>query len=383
MAKKEQRTRAANGMGTVRQRADGRWEARYTVPGGGQKSIYAKSEAEVTKKLRAVLHDIDSGGWLEPSRMTVAEWLEIWLRDYQGHTTGRTVETYTGVVNRHMVPTFGKIKMDKLSPIHVRRMVANMQKKGLSPATIRHASGILGAAMKCAIEAGIIKNNPVDGIKLPRRIKTKFEVVDREHIPAFMAAAQDTAFPNELMLMLFTGLRVGEVRGIMWDDIDFEHHTLHVQRQLHPATHNVRFGPPKDGEDRIIELAPEAVDILRQQRKRQAEQRLAAGDKWHDDEMFRGLVFLQRTGKPHSELSIYKAVRQAGRAIGIPELTPHDLRHSYAVAALRSGADVKTVQHNLGHRNASITLDTYAAYTTDAGKEGARKLSEYIQNSQK
>ena len=91
MAKK--RTRAANGMGTVRQRKDGTWEGRYTAPDGRQRSVYAKTEAEVTRKLRAILHEIDSGAWLEPSRMTVGEWLDIWLQDYQGHTTGRTVET--------------------------------------------------------------------------------------------------------------------------------------------------------------------------------------------------------------------------------------------------------------------------------------------------
>jgi integrase len=183
--------------------------------------------------------------------------------------------------------------------------------------------------------------------------------------------------------MLYTGLRAGEVRGLRWEDFDADAATLHVQRQLHAVTHHQRFAPPKDGEDRVIQLAPEAVDVLKRQRVRQAEQRMAAGADWREDDISAGLIFRQRKGQPHSEVSIYKAVRAAGAAIGVPGLRPHDLRHSYAVAALRSGVDVKTVQHNLGHRNASITLDTYAAYTTDAGKEGARKLSEYLQNAQK
>lgn len=381
MAKK--RTRAANGMGTVRQRKDGTWEGRYTAPDGRQRSVYAKTEAEVTKKLRAILHEIDSGAWLEPSRMTVDEWLDIWLQDYQGHTTGRTVETYRGVIQRHIKPSFGAVKMAKVSPIHVRRMVLTMQEKKLSASTIRHACGIVGAAMRCAIEAGLIKSNPVDGIKLPRRVASKFDVVDRELIPAFIKAAHDTPFPNELIIMLLTGMRVGEVRGLRWEDFDAVNGTLHIQRQLHAVTHKERFAPPKDGEDRVIQLAPEAVDVLKQQRKRQAEQRIAAGADWFEDDITAGLVFRQKKGKAHSEVSIYKAVRAAGEAIGMAELHPHDLRHSYAVAALRSGADVKTVQHNLGHKNASITLDTYAAYTTDAGKEGAKKLSEYLQSAQK
>jgi len=377
------RTRAANGMGTVRQRKDGLWEGRYTTPDGRQRSVYARTEAEVTKKLRATLHDVDTGAWKEPSRMTVGEWLEIWLRDYQGHTTGRTLETYRSVVRRHMLPVFGEVKMSKMGQIHARRMVSTMQANGKSATTIRHASGILSAAMRCAIEAGLIRDNPADGLKLPRRKKTQFEIIDREQIPAFIAAAQNTMYTNELTLMLYTGLRVGEVRGLRWDDFDVDAGTLNVQRQLHAVTHNIRFGPPKDGEERVIQLAPEAVEVLKHQRKRQAEQRLAAGLDWREDDISRGLIFRQRSGKAHTEVSIYWAVRTAGEEIGVPGLRPHDLRHSYAVAALRSGADVKTVQHNLGHKNASITLDTYAAYTTDAGKEGAKKLSEYLQNAQK
>lgn len=380
MAKKG---RANNGMGSIRQRADGRWEARYTAPDGRQKSVYGKSEAEVTKKLRGVLHEIDSGAWREPSKMSMSEWLEIWLSDYQSHTTGRTVETYRCIVRKHFIPTFGNVKVGKISQIHVRRMVSDLTKQGKAASTIRHSTAILGGAMKCAVEAGLITSNPVEGIKLPRKAKSTFTVVDRDAIPAFIEAAEKTAFPNELLFMLYTGVRVGEVRGLKWEDIDMEAGTAYIQRQLHPKTHGGQFTPPKDGEIREIHLPTEAVDVLKRQRKRQLEQRMAAGAYWIEDERTRNLVFRQRMGQPHTELSIFQAVKTAGAEIGLPELHPHDLRHSYAVAALRSGVDVKTVQHNLGHKSASITLDTYAAYTSDAGKEGAKRLSEYLKNAGK
>jgi len=380
---KKKNTRASNGMGSIRQRADGRWEARYSTPEGRQKSVYGKSEKEVTAKLRGALHDLDRGAWREPSKMTVGEWLDIWINDYQGHTTGRTVETYKCIVNAHFKPTFGSVKLVKLSQMHVRRMIADLQKKGRASSTIRHSCAILGGAMKCAMEAGLIKANPVEGIKLPRRVKAKFTIIDREQIPAFVEAVENCPFPNELLFMLYTGARVGEVRGLRWDDIDMDAGTAHIQRQLHPVTHGERITPPKDGEDREMHLPAEAVDVLKRQRKQQLEQRIAAGDKWIDDDLTRDLVFRQKKGKAHSELSIFKACKAVGEAIGMPELHPHDLRHSYAVAALRSGVDVKTVQHNLGHRSASITLDTYAAYTSDAGKEGAKKLSDYLQKAGK
>lgn len=383
MAKKSTRTRANNGMGSIRQRSDGRWEGRYTAPNGKQKSVYGRTEKEVTAKLRGVLHEIDSGSWMEPSRMTVSEWLDIWIADYCSHTTETTLNKYKSVVKTHFKPALGAVKMAKLSPIHVQRMVTKLTNDGKSAATIRNYGVILGGALQAAVDVGVLKVNPASKVKLPRTSKTKLNIVDREDIPAFMAAAKSTLYPNELCFMILTGLRLGELRGLQWDDVDMDAATIQIQRQLHGLASHSHFTPPKYGEVREIHLPDKAVDILKIAKKRQAEQRIAAGPKWKEDDISKKLVFRLNNGNPHSETSLYDAARAVGDIIGKPGLHPHDLRHSYAVAALRSGVDVKTVQHNLGHKSASMTLDVYAAYTNDAGKEGAKKLSEYLQNISK
>ena len=377
MAKKKN-TRANNGMGSVRQRPDGRWEARYTTPDGRQKSVYAKTEAEVTKKLRGALHDLDSGSWMEPSKMTVGDWMNVWLSDYQGHTTGRTLETYTHVVNKRFIPLFGKVKLSSFSQIHVRRMIAEMTKEGKSPSTIKHARGILSMSMKCAMEAGLIKVNPVQGVKGPRMVKATFTVIDRDKFQTFIDAVQNTPCADALVFMLLTGVRAGEMRGLRWSDFDQDYHVMNVERQLHAQSRNRRkFGPPKDGEVRDIHLPDEAIELLKKHRKAQLEERLIAGDKWLEDEITTDLVFRLPDGWNLDEGVIHKAVVSIRGVMSMPNLRPHDLRHSYAVAALRSGVDVKTVQHNLGHKHASITLDTYAAYTNDAGKAGAKRFDDY------
>jgi integrase len=366
-------------MGSIRQRKDGRWEGRYTAPDGKQKSVYASTPEECGKQLRAKQHEIDTGAWREPSSMTVSEWLDIWLADYQTHNADRTVMKYKSITDKHFKPVLGNIKIMKLLPLHIRRLITSM--KGLKPITIKNYVRILGASMNCAIEAGLIKSNPVDHAKLPRIQPTKFTVVDRADIPAFITAANNTDYANELLLMLYTGLRVGELRGLQWVDVDLDNGTIHVQRQLHPVNHDMqRFSAPKYGEDRIIHIPEDAITILKNQRKKQAEQRLAAGG-WEDDAVTRNLVFRIPSGHAHNDRTIYKAVKAVGKAIGKPELHPHDLRHSYAVAALRSGIDVKTVQHNLGHKTAQMTLDVYAAYTEDAGKAAAATFSNYLRNA--
>lgn len=374
------RTRANNGMGSIRQRADKRWEGRYTAPDGRQKSVYGRTEKEVTAKLRGVLHEIDSGAWREPSKMTVGQWLDIWLADYQGDNSERTIIKYKSIVNHNFKPTLGEIKLIKLSPIHIRRLISSMQAHGLSQVTISNYCRILRTALRCAIESRLIKENPAGMISVSRGKVKKFHVIEKSQFPAFIAAAKQTKYENELIFMLYTGLRIGEARGLRWADVDMDAGKMDVQRQLHAKSISVqRVTAPKYDEERTIHLPPEAVDILRAQRRKQAEQRLAMGVDWREDDLSRDLVFRQPNGEAHGEKTILTAVRQVGKAIGIPDLHPHDLRHSYAIAALRSGADVKTVQHNMGHKNASMTLDVYMAYTEDAGKEGAAKLSEYLQ----
>lgn len=377
---KKKNTRASNGMGSIRQRPDGRWEARYTTPDGKQRSIYAKSEKLVTEKLRGELHDLDTGHWREPSKMTVAEWMEIWLRDYQTHTTPRTVKIYSDHVRLHINPVIGGIKMPKVSPIHVRRVISAMSEKGLSPTYIHHCHGVLSVSFNAAIESGVIKTNPARGIKTPRRVKKKFTIVDRELIPDFIDAAMEDINGRAMVFLFMTGLRAAEERGLKWEDIDLETGSMNVERQL-VVRSTTEFALPKDGSVRTIELTPEAIDLLKKHKKAQAELRLKAGEKWLDTDITSDLVFRSARGWFIAESVLHKAIRAVGVKIGLPDLHPHDLRHSYAVAALRSGVDVKTVQHNLGHKNAAMTLDTYAAYTTDAGKAGAIKFSDYWQKA--
>ena len=371
--------RAANNMGTVRQRSDGRWEGRYTAPDGKQHSIYAKGQKECIAALKAAQNGIDSGHWMEPSKMNVREWFEIFLRDYQAHTTQRTVKVYSDISRLHIVPVIGDVKLSRLSSMHVRRVINTMIDKGLSANYIHHTHGVLSVALNAAIEAGIIKQNPAAKIKTPNRSKTKFHIIDRNLFPAFVEAAQKDANGNALIFALLTGLRAGELRGLQWSAIDFKNETMNVHQQI--TCHKpYGFSAPKDNSSRVIELTPQAISLLKKQKKDLAALRLKAGDKWEQNPLVDDLVFRSAKGHFIAESVMHKAAHSVGAQIGIPDLRPHDFRHSYAVASIRSGIDIKTVQHNMGHKNAAMTLDVYADYTIDAGKVGAQKLSAYFDN---
>lgn len=372
-------TRAPNGMGSIRKRKDGTYEGRYTGADGQQHSVYAKTPKACGEALRAATHSVDAGTWLEPSTLTVAQWLDIWLSDYCADTAERTIAKNRGMFTRHFNPVLGGVKLLDLSDIHIQRILTSLKRKNLAESTIKNYMAVFCAALNQARRSKLIRNNPAAEIHLAGTPKKDFHIIDRQQLPAFFKAAKATRCPNELQFMILTGLRLGEVGGLRWIDVDLDAGTVNVRQQLRPKNKKMRrFTLPKYKKTRLLHVPPQVVDILKAQRKRQAEQRLAAGKAWIEDDLSAGLVFRQKRGQVHGGLTISRAVTAAGVAIGIPELHPHDLRHSYAVAALRAGADVKTVQYNLGHKTAQMTLDVYAAYTTDAGKTSADKLSAYI-----
>ena len=373
--------RASNGMGSVRKRKNGSWEGRYTGADGRQHSVYGKTEKEAATKLRQKLHEVDTGSWLEPTTLTVGDWLEIWLTDYCADTNERTINKNRCVFKKHFDPIVGKVKLTTLQEIHVQRLVTSLSRKGLANSTVKNYMGVFTAALNQAKRSRLIQQNPADHMSLSGTAKKEFHVVDRQQLPAFFEAAMNTRYPFELTFGILTGLRVGEIRGLRWADVDFDAGTIYVRQQLKPKYRNMdRVTLPKYDKKRLFHVPAEAMNILKKQRRRQAEQRIACGDKWCDDAIAHDLVFRQPNGKAHSERTIAYAVKAVGVAIGIPDLHPHDLRHSYAVAILRAGADVKTVQHNLGHATVEMTLNVYAAYTQDAGQQCAEKLSQYVRD---
>lgn len=370
-----------NGMGTIRQRPDGRYEARYTGVDGRQHSIYGSTPSEVSKALRAATASVDSGDWLQPSRITVSEWLDVWLRDYCAHIRPGTRRIYEARC-AHIRRSIGNIRLSVLSPAHVRRVLADAQREGLASSTTAGIRNLLSVALTRAVEARLIRENPAASVKPPKVVPVReMHIIDRPQIPAFFAAAQNTPYGSAIIFLLLTGLRVGELLGLTWSCVDFAASQITVSRQLVRTGGAHALAPTKTGETRKLLLLPDAVALLRAQRVRQTEQRVAAGHMWtsgapHDD-----LVFRQANGRCIDSKTIALHTRHVGQLIGIPGLHPHDLRHSYAVAALRAGMDVKTVQHNLGHASAAMTLDVYAKYTEDAGAAAARLLSAYFSGS--
>ena len=386
MARKN--TKNAKGGGTIRQRPDGRWEARFTVgrdPGTGkqiQRSVYGSTQKEVRQKLAQITAAIDNGTYIAPRKMTVGQWLDIWTAEYLNHVRPRTVEAYQCQIKNHIRPALGAIRLEELNAHTVQSFYNGLgkpqgDKPGLSAKSIKNVHGILHKAIQQAVTVGYLKFNPADACTLPRVERKELKPLDEDATARFIEAVKGHRYETVFLVTLFTGMREGEVLGLTWDCVDFDRGTVTINKQLQKTTGGGSvyiLSPTKNGRGRVIAPAPFVMGLLREQQRRQAEWKLKAGPAWEDS----GLVFTNEAGGHLSHHTVYHNFKMVVASIGMPEVRFHDLRHSFAVASIRSGDDIKTVQGNLGHATAAFTLDVYGHVTEQMKQASAQRMEGYI-----
>lgn len=379
----------AQGAGTIRKRSDGRWEARYTVgfdPATGkqkQKSIYGKTQKEVRERLAEITVQLDQKIYEEPVKMRLDEWLDIWLAEYLGNTKPHTKKSYGATIENHIKPALGKKQLQDLNPVLIQQFVNHLvnQKdagKRLNPKTVKNIHGVLHSALHQAVRIGYLKMNPASLTILPKRSKTELTPLQDGQVTQFLQAIKGHPFERVHLVDLFTGIRQSEILGLKWGDVDFQRGQITIRRQLQFLGHKYggyRFTTPKNNKTRQIIPATFAMDVLRRQRIRQMEQRLAAGPAWNNAD---DLVFTDELGHHLKHDLIYRHLKRIFESMGIPKLRFHDLRHSYAVMSIQAGDDIKTVQENLGHYSAAFTLDVYGHVTEQMRRDSSARMDRYI-----
>ncbi|MDY6041958.1 MAG: tyrosine-type recombinase/integrase [Candidatus Faecousia sp.] len=387
--------KAAAGTGTIRKKSITRngkkyeyWEARYTAgydPGTGkqiQRSITGKTQKEVAKKLKEATAALDAGTYTAPSKITVGEWLDVWAKEYLGSVKPLTVSAYKATIKTHLKPGLGAIKLEALNAHTIQGLYNSLSdpekgEEALSPKTIKNVHGVLHKALQQAVSNGYIRFNPTDACILPRIVKKEIKPLDESQISTFLKAIRGHKFEDLFTVTLFTGMREGEALGLTWDCVDLAKGTIVVNKQLQlvrGTKGEYCLAPTKNSKGRTITLAPFVVTVLRRVKNRQLENRLRYGELWNDT----GFVFTNELGQHLIHVTVYKNSKKVMDEIGRSEIRFHDLRHSYAVASIKSGDDIKTVQENLGHATASFTLDVYGHVTEQMKQASAARMEQFI-----
>ncbi len=423
MSRTKSINRRANGDGTIRKITATRngkqytyWQARYTEGydlGTGkqiQRSITGKTQKEVSQKLKQATLDIEDGCYTAPCKLTVAQWLDIWLSDYMGDKKYLTIKNYKAQVETHIKPKLGAVKLSQLAPHIIQRFYNELLESGqlvpmrnrtgkivkkagktvylaapMSAKSVRNVHGILTKALSVAVAVGYLRTNPADKVTLPRVEKKELAPLTDEQVKRFLKAA--SADPCEIILkvILFTGMRESEAIGLTWDCVDTAAGTIKICKQLQKRPlkdGGTVFASLKNDRTRIIKPAPFVMELLDRQYREQTLQRLKMGDVWQgwrdEKERKTALVFTTAEGNDISPTSLRYHFKKLMTDIGLPACRVHDLRHTFAVLSLQNGDDIKTVQENLGHATAAFTLDVYGHVSERMKDESAKRMQAYI-----
>ncbi len=344
-----------------------------------------KKEAE--EKLREILRQIDTGAFVDPSKMTVAEYLDYWLEAYGPNLAPRTLDGYSRIISLHLKPALGKVLLQKLQPAHLQAYYAkaliegrkdNKKAKGLSPTTVLQHHRLMREALKHAMQWQMVYRNVADAVQPPRRTKHEIQPPTGEQVQTVLEALRGTSLYMPAYIAAMTGLRMGEILGLGWDSIDLEARTVQIKRTLvRRADGELVFAPPKTPKSRRqLNLAPPLVRALKDHRKTLLEWRLAAGEAWQSLD----LVCCLEDGSPINPGRLSNGFsRSAKKALGFA-VRFHDLRHGAATLLLQAGVHPKVVADILGHSQISITLDTYSHVIPGLGRDAMQKLADALEN---
>ncbi len=389
MAARGKARRNANGQGGVYRRADGRWEAKVFVdtPDGRRKriSVYGDSERAALHELGKVRDQQRRGIPIATTTLTVAEYMTYWLEHVAEPNIRRTTyATYEGDVRLHIVPGIGKRKLKTLQAAHIRtwltqlRTVCQCCAQGkdtarktprccamdqptccndtLSSSSIRHILRVLRAALQDAVEEELLNRNVARLVQLRVTDDCKVRSFTRTEALRFLQTAEKHRLYALWAVALAMGLRRGEALGLAWADVDLEEGRLTIRRALHRVDGHLELDQVKtDASVAVLPIPAPLVTILRGHRKRQFEERFAAGSQWRDT----GLVFTTAVGGFIEPRNVNRMFHRLCEIANVPQLRVHDLRHSCATLLFTMGVQTATVQRILRHSSITVTTGTY------------------------
>jgi integrase len=248
-----------------------------------------------------------------------------------------------------------------------------------SPKTVRHVHTLLHKALNDAVRWGHLARNPASLAEAPRPRTPEMHVWTAEQLRTFLHEVERERLYAAWLLLITTGMRRGEVLGLTWENVDLRAGRLSVVHSLTVVDyHRVAMLEPKTAKGRrSVALDPATIDALRAHRKQQLEERMVAGPTTQDS----GLVFTRPSGAPIHPEYVSRRFTQLSRRAGLPRIRLHDLRHSYATAALTTGISAKVVSERLGHSSVSITLDIYSHVLPSIDEEAANTVASFILGS--
>lgn len=369
------RGKASNGEGSVYQKADGRWEARLSVGTMNGKARYkwvtGKTKREAEAKKRAVQANLERGIMPGNDRQSVKAFLADWLADKKETVRPATYRSYADTVRLHIEPQIGHKILTKLTPQDVRKMLSDLATGGMKPPSVRYTRTVLRAAVNQAKRWELVSRNVAELVTPPKVARHEARPLTVVQAKTLLKAVKNDRHEGIFTVALMTGLRQGEILGLMWDDLDLPGATLTLKAQLQRVDGVPQRVPLKTEQGRrTISLPAPVVTALNRERTRQKQSRLLAGSRWRDT----GFVFTTSVGTPHHASNVIGAFHDALERTELPRTNFHSMRHSAASFLLAMGASSREIMEALGHTQIGTTMNIYAHLMPEAKRETAVRM---------
>jgi integrase len=343
-----------------------------------------KTRKEAERAFGELRDEVRRGAYVEPSKLSLNRFLEEeWLPSIVATVRPTTLRNYRDLYEAYVKPTFGRTLLVNVTPARLNgyyaELLANGRRAsegGLSPKTVRNVHSMLHKALTDAVRWGHLSRNPASLAAPPKPARPEMKVWSPKQLRTFVEFTGDDRLAAAWLLLVTTGMRRGEVLGLTWEQLDFANARLAVVQSMSVVNyHDVRLIQPKTSKGRrSIALDPTTLAALQAHRVRQLEERLRWGEAWHDHD----LVFTRENGSLIHPQRMTSWFEQLARDAGLPKIRLHDLRHSYATAALAAGIPAKVVSERLGHASVMITLDTYSHILPSMQKDAASSVAKLI-----
>lgn len=385
------RKKAMKGRGSVFHRKDGRWVAQFIVEETGkQKQLYADTEAEAYKKLDQALREQEQGILATGPQQKLGDFLNWWLEEvHKIKLRESTYRRYRSILNVHILPELGEIQLRKLTSQRIQTFFNKKSREKQSPSSVHAIYIILHSALKRAVKLRYIAYNPADGISIPsnkpQRAGQSLTLEQARHLLKVANGHQLEAF---IALTITTGMRVGEVVALRWDDItlgtETEMGSISIRRTAdrRGRTQILENEPKTEKGERTLPLIPAVAQALETHRQRQDEMKRKAGTHWKE----LGLVFTDKRGdhmySNYIRAWFYKLLEEAngipdesGKLLNLPDIHVHDLRHTASTLWESLGISEKMRQEWLGHTSLKMTRIVYTHVIPSMQREAAERIN--------
>jgi integrase len=342
-----------------------------------------KRDAE--KALRGILVGIDQGSYVRPNKITVGDWLTQWLNNYASmHVTARTLESYSSIIKRHLIPGLGQMALKDLEPSYIQsyysRALSSGRKDGkggLSARSVLYHHRILSKALSYGVKMGVVARNVAQLVEPPRARRVTMQVLSPSDVPRLLDAAMGSPYYVYYCVLLHCGLRRGEGLALRWRNLDLVGSELEVREtafRLHSGEYIIKE-PKTPHSRRRVSLTPSLAMLLRKYREDQELISEKMGRKLLEDDF----VFCRPDGRPLDPDSVTRRFSEIVRKAGIPRIRLHDLRHTHATLMLKAGVHPKVVSERLGHASIAVTLDTYSHVLPGLQEAAAERFDRMLE----